>query len=238
MKIRHIVRLMMIILVSALVFPSSFARGAMVIYSIGTAFSTDTFGTLPAGSPPWLQATFDDGGGAGSVTLTLENVNLAPAEFTREWDFNLDPSLDPTELLFSAPVKVGAFDDPTINLGVDAFQADGDGRYDIQFLFATSGMDGGIHRFGAGEAATLTITGSPTLTASSFEFLSSPAGGSGPFYTAAHIQGIDGPEGSTSVWATTPEPPTIVLAAIAASAIAASGFWRRRRPSARPSPKS
>lgn len=220
-------RISISVLIAALVPLQGAARGAMIVYPIGAAFGTDALGTVPAGSPPWLKATFDDGGSAGSVTLTLENVNLSGGEFTREWNFNLDPNLDPASLSFSAPLKVGSFDDPSIGKIANAFQAGGDGLYDIQFLFATSGAGGGIHRFGLGESATLVITGIPTLVASSFNYLSAPAGGAGPFYTAAHIQGITGPEGSISVWATLPEPSAaipepsaIVLALFAACAVA------------------
>jgi hypothetical protein len=77
----------------------------------------------PAGGPsPWMRATFDDGGGSGSVTLKMENLNLVGTEFVRNWHFNLDPTMDPTSLVFSAPTKVGAFTDPTNKHGVDAFK--------------------------------------------------------------------------------------------------------------------
>jgi hypothetical protein len=229
MNRQRFVTALLLALAATLALRAGAARGAVLVYEIGIAFSTDAFGTLPAGSPPWIVATFDDGGGAGSVTLTLENVNLVGGEFTREWDFNLDPLLDPDDLLFSAPVKVGAFDDPTIDLEIDAHQAGGDGKYDIEFMFATSNAGGGIHRFGPGEKATYTITGIPTLTASSFEFLSAPGGGLGPFFPAAHIQGIALEEENASVWATTPEPSAIRLALVAASALAAVGFRRLLR---------
>jgi uncharacterized protein (TIGR03382 family) len=57
-----------------------------------------------------------------------------------------------------------------------------------------------------------------TLVATDFQFLSAPAGGHGPFYVAAHVQGI-GAEGDDSGWVTTPEPTTFTLAALAALAL-------------------
>jgi hypothetical protein len=182
-------------------------------------------GTPPSGAPPWMRAVFDDGGGSGSVMLTLSNLGLVDMEFVSEWDFNLDPALDPTALVFSAPTKVGMFMDPTISTGTDAFQANGDGKYDIQFAFSVSGMMGGALRFGAGESMELTISGIPSLTASSFDFLSAPMGGHGPFPTAAHVQGI-GPTGEDSGWVTVPEPSSLLLVTL--YAICAFGALRRR----------
>jgi hypothetical protein len=68
------------------------------------------------------------------------------------------------------------------------------------------------------------------LTASSFNFLSAPDGGHGPFYTAAHVQGI-GIDGNFSGWVTVPEPATwaLVTTGGAGLALAARRRWRRRR---------
>lgn len=54
----------------------------------------------------------------------------------------------------------------------------------------------------------------PGLTASSFNFLSAPDGGHGPFYTAAHVQSIGA--GDASGWVTVPEPSSWLLAGLAA----------------------
>jgi len=53
-------------------------------------------------------------------------------------------------------------------------------------------------RFGVGDSVSFVITGAG-ITASSFDVLSTPAGGHGPFKTAAHAQGID-PNASQSGW--------------------------------------
>ena len=89
---------------------------------------------VPWNPAPWVNATFDDGGSAGTVTLTLTTGGLAVGtEKVAVWYFNLDPALDPTQLVFSAPIKSGNgaspwFDDPIISKGVDSYQADGDYR--------------------------------------------------------------------------------------------------------------
>lgn len=56
---------------------------------------------LPDGPAPFNKAVFDDGGSAGTVTLTMSvagTVNLTDA--TRMY-FNLDPLVDPTSLSLS-----------------------------------------------------------------------------------------------------------------------------------------
>jgi len=211
-----------------------FARAVAVCAAVllvvgGAGASTITFpmsvefsgGTPPIGASPWLTATFDDGGSAGSVDLTLETTNLTGTEFVFQWTFNLDPALDPTDLEFSAPTKIGAFANPTVSLGTNAFMADGDGRYDVKVAFENS--DGPPTRFGAGDTVIYTITGIPTLTASSFDFLSEPAGGHGPYPTAAHVGAI--PPDGNSGWITTPEPAALSLVALGAGLL----LGRRRR---------
>ena len=184
----------------------------IITFELGYEFSD--FGTSPTGPAPWLCATFDDGGTPGSVDLLLETPNIVDAETVFLWMFNLDPALDPNALVFSAPTKTGAFDDPTISTEVDGFMADGDGLYDIKFQFAQN--DGAPTRFGSGDAVAYTITGIPSLVANSFYFMSHDNGGHGPFLTAAHVACI-APD-NTSGWITVPEPATglLFLAALCA----------------------
>jgi hypothetical protein len=184
----------------------SAASAAMITFAASFEYSG---GVAPEGTPPWLTATFDDGGSPGSVDLTLETTNLTDNESVFVWMFNLDPDLAPNDLVFSAPVKTGAFTDPTINLGVDEFKADGDGYFDIKFDFDQS--DGAPTRFGVGDAAEYTITGIPTLTAYSFDFISAPDGAPGEFPMAAHVAAI-GPN-SYSGWVSVPEPSCFLLLA-------------------------
>ncbi len=186
------------------------AQGSVISYGLSIEFSG---GTPPAGSTPWITATFDDQNTPGTVQLKLETTNLVGTEFVRGWYFNFNPLLNLSDISFSAPVKTGTFSDPTINMSTNAYKADGDGKYDIRIDFATSGPN----RFGVGDSVEYTITGlgsAAALVAADFDFMSQPDGGHGPFPTAAHVQGI-GPGGSNSGWATVPEPASWMLTACA-----------------------
>ncbi len=177
----------------------------------------------PAGSAPWLTAIFDDENTPGTVKLKLIASNLTGNEFVSVWNFNLNPNLSPADIAFSAPTKVGSFADPTVSKTVNAFSAGPDASYDIEFSFSLSGMGGGTQRFGAGESAEYTITGSggaAGLVVADFNFLSQPGNGGvgGPFLTGAHVQSINGED---SGWITVlpglnpfdviPEPSSLAL---------------------------
>ena len=190
------------------------AGGSIITYDLDYLFNPS--GSPPA-VPPWLTVTIDDGGTAGSVTLTLAATNLTGTEFVSGWYLNLDPDLDPTALVFSEPTKTGLFDVDSIDTGVDAYKADGDGNFDILLSFGTSNAGGGTKRFGVAEAVEYTITGISTLTAGSFDFDSQ--GLSGGLPTAAQVQSVG--------WITQlPEPATLALVALGAGALA---LGRRRK---------
>ena len=117
----------------------------------------------------------------------------------------------------------------TIERGTDSFKAGGDGKYDLLFDFSTIAGS----TFGSGESVTFQISGIAGLTANDFAFLSAPSGGFGPFYAAAHVQGI-GPD-SLSGWIDpslgaqiipVPEPSS---AAILALSLGALGIWRQSK---------
>lgn len=170
--------------------------------------------TPPAGTAPWLTSKFDDAGGVGSVTMTLETTNIIAEEYVSKWLFNVAAAIDPTSLVFSIASKVGSFTDPTISTGADLFKADGDGYYDIMVAFETGGTSG--ERFTAGDSLVCTIT-APLLTAYAFDALSaSKDQGKAVFPTAAHVQGI-GPQAAGSGWVTVPESCSAVLLVLGAS---------------------
>ena len=202
------------------------ARGAIISFGLVEEYSgaTPPEATVP---PPWLTVTLDDGADDtdGIVTLILAATNLTGSEKVNEWCLNLDPVFDPTNLVFTNPVKTGAFDNPTISTGTDAYQADGDGLFDIEFAFDHTGN--ASNNFGAGESIqyTVTLSSGGTLKASSFDCLSKDAGGHGPYLTAAHVLSIANDPDGDSGWVTTPEPATLAFVSLGAVGLLA----RRRR---------
>jgi hypothetical protein len=210
------------------------ASAGLLTFNYDNEFSG---GTAPEGPDPWLTAVFnDDPDGNGTVDtavqLTLSGSGLTDAEFVSEWYFNLNPAYDPTLLTFS-DVDVSDVGSVSVQTGLDAFKADGDGKYD--FLFTISTAPPG-DRFIAGDTLVFDIGGIGGLTALDFNYLSAPDGGHGPFLSAAHVQGI-GPSNGLSGWINpttgdipditeVPEPASLLLLA---SGIAAGGRHLRKR---------
>ena len=195
-------------------------HGSIIIFTANYEFSGT--GVSPEGTAPWLTVTIDDGVNDtdGIVTLTFQATNLTGSEYVDKLYLNLDPILDPTKLQFTSPVQTGTFELPGISKDVNAYKADGDGEFDIEFSFATVEDD----RFGADEAVKYTVSGIAGLTADSFDFPSNPKKSGDPsFPFAAHVNSI-GP-GAKSGWVSTPEPATMALMAAGFGLIAV----RRRR---------
>ncbi|MHB8535826.1 MAG: VPLPA-CTERM sorting domain-containing protein [Sulfuricaulis sp.] len=162
-----------------------FTQAATVTFNYDTLIS----GSTPAGTSPWITATFDDGGTSGTVTLTMSASGLVPSENISGMYFNLNPALNLSSLSFSYLGTTGPAA-TSVQVGTDSYKADGDGKYDILFNFPTgSGFD-------AGETVKYQITGISSLTAQSFNFLSAcgnpSCSGPGSFYAAAHVQNING----------------------------------------------
>ena len=181
------------------------ASATVVTYTFGDEFSGS--GSTLSGN---VVVTIDDGGGTGSVDITVNTNDLDGSlfEFITGLYLNLDPALDPAAIVASDD---GTDPDATYNFGTDAFMADGDGLYDILIEWPTAGAD----RFLADmtDMFTFTLLG---LTASSFQFESTPAGGHGPFEAVLRAQGLDAnaegsgffsPDGDEDV----PEPATFTL---------------------------
>jgi hypothetical protein len=184
-----------------LMFPLYSAQAALV-FNIGYKFNGD--GTM-YGPAPWLKVQFDDIS-VNTVQLTISAIGLLNGEKVDNLYLNLDPALNPTQLVFSNMVKTGTFEDPNISKGTNCYKADGDGYYDILIAFDQDGL---TKAFNGGESVKYTIT-LASLTANSFDFVSAPGGGMGEYKIATHILAPGGVT-SQSVWATIPEPATIAL---------------------------
>jgi hypothetical protein len=199
------------VVLTTLVFLPNLSNATGILYQFSTPFPTDP---SPAGPTPWLTADFENT--AGGVTLTISAAGLTGSEFASELYFNIDPTLNQNSLTFSETASTGTFSTPTIDqaVGDNNYQADGDGKYDFRFNFGTAQAG----RFGSGDSITYKIGGIAGLVPINFGFLSAPAGGSGPFYAAAHIQSIG--TGNVSTWiepgagpitTSVPEPASIGL---------------------------
>lgn len=196
---------------------SASASAAVVSYPLGFVFD----GTVPPAAPaPWATLSFNDGGGTGSVLLTVTTAGLSAGEFISSLSLNLDPTLNPASLTFT-PGAAAGFTLPSVSAAANGHSADGGGLFDVEFNFASGPP---AARFSGGDTYTVTIAGIPTLTASSFGFVSSLPAPSGQQLVAAHVQSIAVPGGTASAWITVPEPTSLLaLAGLGAMAL------RRRR---------
>jgi PEP-CTERM motif-containing protein len=199
------------------------ASALAITFNLDFEFSS---GTPPEGATPWVTITIDDAadaGGANSVRVTVSNPNLTDNEFTSEVSLNLDPTLNPLGLTYTS-VNTSAVSSVSFNTGVDAFQADGDGKFDI--LFDLPPPPGSFaSKFTAGETISFDLTYTAALSAADFDFGSAPGGGQGTFRAAAHVQGI-GPDDDDSGWiGPVPEPSVALL--VAAGVLA--GLARRKQ---------
>ncbi len=189
---------------------------------------TESFGAVtPDGPAPYAIAVFDDGGTAGSVTLTMSVSSTVNMADVTEMYFSLDPLLDANSLNFTRDGGTGpSAADTTISTGTDAFKADGDGLYDILFDFPPP--PGTISsRFNAGEDLVYTISGIASLTASSFNFWATPDGGEGPYLSVAKFQST-GPDQEGSDWVgAVPVPAAVWL--FGSGLLGLIGIARRKR---------
>jgi hypothetical protein len=186
-------------------------QASPLVYDFTYEFSG---GDDPSGPAPWIRATFTDDG-SGGVELKLEDLSLTDTEFVTQWYFNFDPSLDLTSLSIIQDVPSSTVVAEGISWAENAFSPTpgAGGFFDILIEFGSSNKNDGEARFKRGSVAffDITYTGLGSFSAYSFDFESAPNQDGFPvFKAAAHVQGIDGPEGSGKV-APIPEPATMLL---------------------------
>lgn len=178
--------------------------------------------TSPDGSSPWMTAVFDDGGSAGSVTLTMTLAGTVGIADIDQVYFNLDDtSFDVTNLSFAYAGTTGPAA-TSISLGSNSYQADGDGIYDIWMNFPTESSS----RWEAGEIVVYDITSTDLITAGSFNVFAEVGGGHGPFISAAHVLSTGGGEDSDWI-AAVPVPAAVWL--FGSGLLGLVGVARRKR---------
>jgi hypothetical protein len=143
---------------------------------------------------------------AGGVRISVTNNLVDPGAFLGS--LYLNTSVAPLAGAVGTCVNCTATNGQTMtfNFGSDAFQADGDGRYDILIDFSTAAAD----RLLAGEVVVFDVTSTTVgFTSDSFLVFSAPGGGNGPFRAAAHIQAL--PNGESDFVSEVPEPTSMLL---------------------------
>ena len=150
------------------------AQATTITFFFGTAFSNST---TPEGPGPWMKGTLDDSVGNGDLLLTLNTDGLTGTEFIDAAYFNLNTAYDPNGLnvAVNSDTTGGSF--TGASTGLNAFQADGDGKYDLLLEFRQSPP-----RFSADQTISFLLShDTQNLVLADLAFLSQPAGGSGPY---------------------------------------------------------
>ena len=150
-------------------------------------------------SNSWLVGEFNKTG-TNTVDLTLTaNFPAGSSLDVDQIDFNLNPSITPSNLSFvnGSSNATTVAETATTDNAQKAGPAFG---FDVEF-----GTGQGSHALGSGggiqtDVIHITLNGGGTLSASDFNFQSSPGNNNvGPYYAAAHVQNT-GTNGQDSSW--------------------------------------
>lgn len=125
-------------------------------------YATSIRGQNLAGPPPWLTASFDDGGTPGTVIETVSTTGLSGSEKIRRLLFNLDPGLDPGQLRFTYIPTSTAAPATRMRMQANRFGVAQSGRFDVIQKWRIS------DQLSPGQTLQYSITGIPGLTANSF----------------------------------------------------------------------
>lgn len=184
-------------------------------------------GAPPGSSSPWLTATFTTLF-PGKVELTLEARLDYPTEFVSSVALNLNPLLNPADLIVLS-LGGAAFQRVELSNGGNSLNLPGAGAAgggcDILIQWPTGG--GSQSRFDGSDVVTLSISGPQTLVAEDFLYFNRVNNADGRLIVGAHIQGIPVGSGSTTsgtIVQTIPEPGAGGLLVVGLIC-----FWLRRR---------
>lgn len=152
---------------------------------------------------------------SGGVTISITNNLVDPGAYVDELYLNTSvaPLAGASAICFSGCANIGLNNnDPFLGaqFGSNAFQADGDGLYDM--LFQLPNANAGGVRLGIGETVVFSVTSTTAgFDAASFLVDSVPGGGHGPFRVAAHVQGLPPDNGGSDFISQVPEPASLLL---------------------------